>query len=76
MGNTAKVAWLVGARGDGADGNGKFNATWEVQVLPARIVDNDTNRFCMGVDTSTPPLPVVGYTNDGIEFVRRLADLP
>ena len=74
MGNTAKAAWLVGARGDGVDGSGKFNGTWEVQVLPTRIVDNDTNRFCMGVDTNT--LPVVGYTNDGIEFVRRLADLP
>ena len=74
MGNTAKAAWLVGARGDGADGSGKFNGTWEVQVLPTRIVDNDTNRFCMGVDAST--LPVVGYTNDGIEFIRRLADLP
>jgi hypothetical protein len=73
MGNTAKAAWLVGSRGDGADGSGKFNGTWEVQVLPTRIVDNDTNRFCMGVDSST--LPVVGYTNDGIEFIRRLADL-
>jgi hypothetical protein len=74
MGNTAKAAWLVGALDDGADGNGKFNGTWEVQVLPTRIVDNDSNRFCMGVDTST--LPVVGYTNDGIEYVRRIADLP
>ena len=74
MGNTAKAAWLVGARGDGVDGSGKFNGAWEVQVLPTRIVDNDTNRFCMGVDSST--LPVVGYTNDGIEYIRRLADLP
>ncbi|MCX7030357.1 MAG: hypothetical protein NTU62_09590, partial [Spirochaetes bacterium] len=73
MGNTAKVAWRVGALGDGADGNGKFNGIWEVQVLPTRIVDNDTNRFCMGVDSST--LPVVGYTNDGIEFIRCLANL-
>lgn len=74
MGNTAKAAWLVGSRGDGADAAGKFNGTWEVQVLPAKIVDNDTNRFCIGVDSST--LPVVGYTNDGIEYLRRLADLP
>jgi hypothetical protein len=74
MGNTAKAAWLVGAPGAGVDSNEKFTGTWEVQVLPARIVDNDTNRFCMGIDSST--LPVVGYTNDGIEYVRRLADLP
>jgi hypothetical protein len=74
MGNTAKAAWLLGARSDGVDGNEKFTGTWEVQVLPARIVDNDTNRFCMGVDSST--LPVVGYTNDGIEYIRQLADLP
>ena len=74
MGNTAKAAWLVGARGNGVDANDKFNGAWEVQVLPARIVDNDTNRFNIGVDTSS--LPVVGYTNDGIEYVRRLADLP
>jgi hypothetical protein len=73
MGNTAKAAWLVGARGAGVDGNEKFNGTWEVQVLPARIVDNDTNRFCIGLDGSS--LPVVGYTNDGIEYVRLLADL-
>jgi hypothetical protein len=74
MGNTAKAAWLVGMRGDGVDGSSKFNGTWEVQVLPTRIVDNDTNRFCIGVDATT--LPVVGYTNDGIEYIRRLADLP
>jgi len=74
MGTTAKAAWLVGARGDGANASGKFNGAWEVQVLPAKIVDNDTNRFCMGVDTNA--LPVVGYTNDGIEYIRRLADLP
>jgi len=74
MGNTAKAAWLVGARGDGVDANDKFNGTWEVQVVPARVVDNDTNRFNIGVDTSS--LPVVGYTNDGIEYIRRLADLP
>lgn len=74
MGNTAKAAWLVGARGSGVDSSGKFNRVWEVQVLPTRIIDNDTNRFCVGVDGST--LPVVGYTNDGIEYIRRLADLP
>ena len=43
-------------------------------MVPARVVDNDTNRFNIGVDTSS--LPVVGYTNDGIEYIRRLADLP
>jgi hypothetical protein len=74
MGNTAKAAWLVGARGNGVDGSDKFNGTWEVQVLPTSIIDNDTNRFCIGVDSSS--LPVVGYTNDGIEYIRRLADLP
>jgi len=74
MGNTAKAAWLLGARGDGVDAFGKFDGTWEVQVVPTRIVDNDTNRFCMGVDSNT--LPVVGYTNDGIEYIRRIADLP
>jgi len=45
-----------------------------IQVVPTRIIDNDTNRFCMGVDTNSHP--VVGYTNDGIEYIRRLADLP
>jgi hypothetical protein len=76
MGNTAKVATLAGAPGNGVDGSGKFTGTWEVQVLPQSIVDTDTNRFCMGVDST--PLPVVGYTNSGtgIEYLRRLADLP
>jgi hypothetical protein len=74
MGNTAKAAWLVGSLGDGVDSNEKFDGTWEVQVVPTRIIDNDTNHFCMGVDSNA--LPVVGYTNDGIEYIRRLADLP
>ncbi len=74
MGNTAKVAWLLGVRADGVDANDKFTGTWEVQVLPARIVDNDANRFCMGLDTATRP--VVGYTNDGIEYIKRLDEVP
>jgi hypothetical protein len=45
-------------------------------VLPQSIVDTDTNRFCIGLDTVL--LPVVGYINSGtgVEHLRRLADLP
>jgi hypothetical protein len=76
MGNTAKAAWLVGVRGNGVDGSGKFTGPWEVQVVPQSIVDTDTNRFTMGLDTAS--LPVIGYINSGtgIEYLRRLADLP
>ncbi|MFA6507262.1 MAG: Ig-like domain-containing protein, partial [Treponemataceae bacterium] len=78
VGNTAKVAWLVGALGNGVDGSDKFNGIWEVQVLPQRIIDSDSNRFNVGVGTDSRP--VVGYSNaqsglKGIEYVTGLADL-
>ncbi len=74
MGNTAKAAWLRRRTGRRGRREREVQRRLGGPGVPARIVDNDTNRFCMGVDASS--LPVVGYTNDGIEYIRRLADLP
>lgn len=78
VGNTAKIAWLAGTLGDGVDASDKFNQAWEVQVLPHRIIDSDSNRFNAGVGTDGSA--VVGYSNaqsgaKGIEYLTALADL-
>lgn len=78
VGNTAKIAWLAGTLGDGVDAVDKFNQAWEVQVLPHRIIDSDSNRFNVGVGTDGRA--VVGYSNalsgaKGIEYLTALADL-
>ncbi len=70
---SGKVAWLTGALADGADSSDQFTGTWEVMILPVTITNSDSNRFCIGVDTNG--LPVVGYTNGGIEYIRLLRDL-
>jgi len=79
MGNTAKVAWLAGALGDGTDTDDKFTGVWESSVVPNKIVDSDTNRF--GVGVGTDGRPVIGYTNadataKGLEYMTKLANLP
>ena len=70
---TGKVAWLVGALGDGANSSDEFTGAWEIQILPTLIDDSDSNRFSVGLDGND--LPVVGYTNGGLEYVRLLAEL-
>ncbi len=82
VGNTAKVAWLSGSLAslaDGVDAQKRLTGTWEVQVIPNKIVDSDSNRFLVGVG-STTYRPVIGYTNNdsgakGIEYLTLCADL-
>lgn len=82
VGNTAKVAWLSGSLAslaDGVDAQKRLTGAWEVQVIPNKIVDSDSNRFLMGVG-STTYRPVIGYTNNdsgakGIEYLTLCADL-
>jgi hypothetical protein len=82
IGNTAKVAWLAGAIGtlaDGVNAGKQLTGVWEVQIIPNTIVDSDSNRFQIGVG-STTLRPVVGYTNNntgakGIEYLTKAADL-
>ena len=82
VGNTAKVAWLVGGMGtlaDGVNASKLLTGIWEVEVIPNAIVDSDSNRFQIGVG-STTLRPVIGYTNNntgakGIEYLTRTADL-
>ncbi|HON89430.1 MAG TPA: hypothetical protein PK746_08160, partial [Spirochaetales bacterium] len=83
VGNTAKVAWYKGTPAvatltDGVNSSGKLNGTWEVQIIPYRIIDSDTNRFNVGVGTNG--LPVIGYCNNvpgakGLEYITALAEL-
>ncbi|MDP3178682.1 MAG: hypothetical protein Q8M76_12325, partial [Spirochaetaceae bacterium] len=78
MGNTGKVAWLVGTLGDGTNTDDKFNGVWESVVIPNKIVDSDTNRFSVGV-TSTTGLGVIGYTNSepgakGLEYMIKVVE--
>ncbi len=83
VGNTAKIAWYKGTPDvntltDGVTSSGKLNGNWEVQILPYRIIDSDTNRFNVGVGTNG--LPVVGYCNNvpgakGLEYLTALAEL-
>ena len=70
---SGKVAWLTGAFSDGSDSSDQFTGSWEIMILPTQITNTDSNRFCIGVDTNN--LPVVGYTNGGIEYIRLLPDL-
>lgn len=74
IGNSARTAWpaSTGIPGDGAE-NDEFTGNWEIQTLPEGINDSDSNRFCVGTDTED--LPVVGYTDDGLEYLRMLAEL-
>ena len=85
LGNTAKIAWYTAESGTpdvntlaaGATDD-KFTGNWEVQVLPVRIVDSDSNRYNVGVGSDGRP--VVGYSNGqsgskGIEYVTKLAEL-
>jgi hypothetical protein len=83
VGNTAKIAWYKGTPdvltlSDGVDSSGKLNGKWEVQILPYRIVDSDTNRFNVGVGTNG--LPVIGYCNNnpgakGLEYLTAMPEL-
>ena len=70
---SGKVAWLTGAPADGADSSEQFTGAWEIMILPTQITNSDSNKFCVGVDTNG--LPVAGYTNGGIEYIRLLSDL-
>ena len=87
LGNTAKVAWYVANNGvpsvemlsDGIDSDEKFTGTWNVEIIPNRIVDSDTNRFNVGVGKVNKQ-PVIGYSNNqsgakGIEYLTHQADL-
>lgn len=78
VGNTAKVAWLAGALGEGTNEDEKFTGVWESVVVPNKIVDSESNRFGMGVGTDGRP--VIGYSNAdstarGLEYMTKLADL-
>ncbi|OHD78952.1 MAG: hypothetical protein A2355_08930 [Spirochaetes bacterium RIFOXYB1_FULL_32_8] len=70
---SGKIAWLNGSRGHGTDSSGKFTGTWECQTLPTIINDSDSNRFNIGIGTDG--MPVSGYTNGGIEYIRLLPEL-
>ncbi len=70
---SGKAAWMTGSVGPGVNGDDEYTGLWEVSILPAKISNTDSNRFCVGVDTHG--LPVVGYTNGGIEYIRMLGDL-
>ena len=64
---------------DGIDSNEKFTGDWNIEIIPNRIVDSDTNRFNVGVGR-TSKRPVIGYSNNqsgskGIEYLTRTADL-
>ncbi|HAK47408.1 MAG TPA: hypothetical protein DCO79_15995, partial [Spirochaeta sp.] len=72
LGSSARVAWLTGAAADGAVDD-EFTGAWEVQTVPNLINDSDSNRFNIGADTDN--LPVVGYTDDGLEYVKLLLEL-
>ena len=72
LGNSSRAAWLAGSSGDGASGD-RFTGSWEIQTIPDLISDSDSNRFNIGADTAG--LPVVGYTEDGLEYARLLGEL-
>lgn len=84
LGNTSKIAWYSGTPDvatlvDGINAQGELDGAWEVQVMPTRIVDSDTNRYSIGVGTDGKP--VVGYSNNqsgskGIEYLTGLSELP
>ncbi|MDC7218864.1 MAG: Ig-like domain-containing protein [Spirochaetales bacterium] len=70
---SGKMARLVGSPGDAGVVDDEYTGNWEISILPTTITNSDSNRFCIGVDSND--LPVVGYTNDGIEYIRLLDDL-
>ncbi|MBT3274651.1 MAG: hypothetical protein HN368_15950, partial [Spirochaetales bacterium] len=70
---TGRVAWLAGSLGDGTNASDEFTGTWEIQTLPTEIDSSDSNRFSIGIDTND--LPVAGYTNGGLEYIRLLPEL-
>jgi len=70
---SGKVAWLTGSLAAGSDSSNQFTGAWEIFIVPTQITNTDSNKFCIGVDTNN--LPVMGYTNGGIEYIRLLADL-
>ena len=70
---SGKVARLIGAPANGADASDQFTGAWDIAITPTQINNADSNRFCIGVDSSN--LPVLGYTNGGLESIRLLADL-
>ena len=70
---SGKVAWLTGSLSDGADSSNQFTGSWEVMILPTLIANSDSNKFNIGIDTHG--LPLVGYTNGGLEYCRMLSDL-
>jgi hypothetical protein len=70
---SGKVARLIGSPSNGSDSNDQFTGTWEISILPTQINNSDSNRFCIGVDTNN--LPVTGYTNGGLESIRKLSNL-
>ena len=87
LGNTVKVAWYKANNGvpavstlsDGIDSNEKFTGDWNVEIIPNRVVDSDTNRLNVGVGRSNKR-PVIGYSNNqsgskGIEYLTRTADM-
>ena len=87
LGNTVKVAWYKANNGvpavntlkDGIDSNEKFTGDWNVEIIPNRVVDSDTNRLNVGVGRNNKR-PVIGYSNNqsgskGIEYLTRTADL-
>ena len=87
LGNTVKLAWYKANNGvpavntlkDGIDSNEKFTGDWNVEIIPNRVVDSDTNRLNVGVGRSNKR-PVIGYSNNqsgskGIEYLTRTADM-
>lgn len=75
IGATARAAWLSAASpSDGVDGSDRYNGDWEIQTLPAQVVDSDSNRFNIGV-RSGDDQPVVGYTDGGLYYQRLLPPL-
>ncbi len=70
IGNSARAAWLtVSDPADGVDDTDRFNGNWEVQTLPVQMEDSDSNRFSVGI-RSSDDMPVVGYTDDGLQYQR------
>jgi hypothetical protein len=70
IGNSARAAWLtVSDPADGVDEADRFNGNWEIQTLPVQMEDRDSNRFSVGI-RSSDDMPVVGYTDDGLQYQR------
>ncbi|MDA3809040.1 MAG: hypothetical protein PF518_01800 [Spirochaetaceae bacterium] len=70
---SGKVAWLNGTLSNGTDSSNQFTGSWEIMIIPAEINNTDSNRYNIGVGTND--LPVLGYTNGGLEYIMLLSDL-